>query len=347
MREGQRRDEQVAAWTRDGVWPYPAPPQTATDIREREVFADVSVSLARHLKGGKDTKRVQLRLLREALVRQPAELYPVLDELFRLRPAEREHLASLLERAPLARLVQANRLAVDRIDFLGALRRLVLDPVPKNRLRERDELHVMLEHETWVFGEEYTALLSERGLTQVLHRHLELLRGTPQPRPEPVRADNGGQVGRVDLLLSKEGGWSGGRRRLVVELKRPSAVLTDTELGQLRRYAGAVRGDSRFAHEQAVMWDFWLVGTDMDQSVRDQARQDHLPPGCVQQGGGTRLWVRTWGEIIEQCEDRLRHYQQVLEYQSEPDHELDYLARTFPELIRTRSMLALPPGASA
>ena len=55
----------------------------------------------------------------------------------------------------MAHIISASRSIADRLDFLQALRHLTGDPDTKGALLERQQLHLILEDETWVFGEEY------------------------------------------------------------------------------------------------------------------------------------------------------------------------------------------------
>ena len=45
----------------------------------------------------------------------------------------------------------------------------------KARLKERSQLHKIVEDNTWLFGEEYNLSVSDRGLTAVLRKHRNIL----------------------------------------------------------------------------------------------------------------------------------------------------------------------------
>jgi hypothetical protein len=143
-------------------------------------------------------------------------------------------------------------------------------------------------------------------------------------------------------MLSMAGFPRDERHHLVVELKRPGVRLTLLEYAQLSGYANTVAQDDRF-RDTGTSWDFWLVGNDMDDALRSQARQKHLPPGCASDSGNVRLWVRTWAEIIEECRRRLHFYRKELEYQSENEHAVDYLVRRHADTVaRLVGTCALP-----
>jgi hypothetical protein len=43
--------------------------------------------------------------------------------------------------------------------------------------------------------------------------------------------------------------------------------------------------------------------------------------------------VRTWAEIIEDCQERLRFHSAQLEYQSSTEHAMDYLVRNHGDAV--------------
>ncbi len=330
-RVDERRREQVAEWQRDGIYPYSTDPGDERERAERETFDAVATTVFRHLPKSKGTRRTTFALLRSVLAHEPSDVLRIADELFALSKQERDELVRLLERTTLSALIKASTAVADRIDFLAALEHLVFAPEAKPRVKERDELHRILEDSCWVFGEEYALHVSDRSLHEVLVQHCRLL-GRDAPAPGPVlRTD--GRPGRVDLMLSRAARHrKGERHHLVVELKRPGVVLGMAEFSQISSYAEAVMSDDRF-RDPAVTWDFWLVGNSMDNALRQLAHQTDRVPGCAVSAPTFRILVKTWGEIIEDCQERLRFHSAQLEYQSSTEHAIDYLVRNHGDAV--------------
>ena len=166
----------------------------------------------------------------------------ILDHLMPLPKREQDDLARLLVRTPMSKLIEANTILASRLDFLAAFREMAFDPATSRFVKERKELHKILEKELWVFGDEYTLLASDRSLDEVLDRHIAILRPELSRRRRSStavrRAD--GSRGIVDLMLSQQRRGVDRREHLVVELKRPSVTITQTEVAQLKSYADAV-----------------------------------------------------------------------------------------------------------
>lgn len=331
----ERGQQQVEQWQKEKVYPFPPEPEPNELSATRATFDLVATSIAGHLPAARKAKRISLRLLREALAGGPENLYRALNDVIKLDDEKRDELAELLRRVELSAIIRASTSVMSRLDFLAALEEMVFDPEARRMVLERSQLHKILEHETWVFGEEYGLIVSDRSLREVLRRHLHRL-GRDDFTDRDV-LDDQGRRRIVDMMLSGADRKGGRQRHLIVELKRPSLRLTLDEVLQIERYANAVMDDPRFG--DAATWDFWLIGTEMDNSVARRASQPHLPPGCATDfGNGTRLWVRTWQELIDDCRDRLHYFVGHLEYQSDHEHAAQYLVRKHgdrvPKLMR-------------
>lgn len=318
--ERERTRKLVQQWIEEGIYPYSGEPGGPVEVAERETFNEVAGLVSRQLKGPKSARRTQMVLLREALRRQPTAMPKVLDELFDLSGSQKERLEDLVDRTPLANLIAANAETVDRIDALKTLRELLFEFDSRYTLREKDQLHRMLEKELWIFGDEYSHAVSEIGLTKALNRHIPRLEGRTVPQ-QRVQLHNG-TSGRLDLLLSCVSGAGRSKQHLVVELKRPSTVLSETEVAQINSYAYAVTQDERYRHDEETRWDFWLVGNSIDEVVQWQ-----YPDGYVKNDGRVTIRIITWGAIIDACEERLRTQRERLDYASDHTHSIEYAQR--------------------
>ncbi|MGE9282275.1 hypothetical protein ACP4B2_27515 [Streptomyces rochei] len=107
------------------------------------------------------------------------------------------------------------------------MRTLLFEFDSRSTIRDKEQLHRMLEKELWIFEDEYTHGVSEIGLTTALNRHLPRLDGRTVPQ-QRVQVHNG-RSGRLDLLLSCVSGAGRMKQHLVVELKRPRTVCADPD----------------------------------------------------------------------------------------------------------------------
>lgn len=336
-RRAQRRRELVEEWKDGNVYPYQGEPGTEEEKVERATFDVVATSIRRHIPSGKKQKKLTLGLLRESLQQRPSDVSALLDEYIGLPADEKEQLERLLTRTSLSRVIQASSNVTNRLEFLRALELMVFDPETNKMVGERDHLHKILESELWVFGEQYNLMVSERGLTAALDRHRELL-DEPRTDKTPVKLLDG-RSGRLDLLLSVAATEHDRNRHLVVELKAPKIPAGLKELAQIKAYAMAVAKDPRFA-SGTTEWDFWLVTGEIDDVVRQEANQRGRERGLVFEpdlpdapGAKVRVWVRDWGQIIDDAKRRLDYFQKSLQHDPSLDDARDYLRRNHGDVI--------------
>ena len=319
--EARRESTQAAIireWREQDLYPFADEPKDDLQAVKRRLFDAVALTAEPSLRGSTEATRLSLRLIREALESDPGSLHDVLRDVLDLTPEQVEDFAILLRRTPLSAVIATTKTITDRLEFLDDLEALLFDTVAKSRLLERNQLHRILDGHTWIFGEDMALTVSNRGLTEVLRKHRQLIGGETIV-DRPVR-DHEGKTRIVDLMLSRAVHHHEGRRHLVVELKRPTVVLSLTETSQVLNYAAAIASDERFTSDN-VQWEFWLVGNQMDQVVRTQSHQKGQPPGALStpEGENYRVWVKEWRDLLEENRSRHHFYRDNLKFSSDSD----------------------------
>jgi hypothetical protein len=332
----------LAEWQAEGVYPYEGAPQTATEEIEREVFDIVAVVASPGIGRNVTQKRLSLRLLQQATRAEPSHTRKILSSVLDLTPGEQEVLVELLERTKLASIIKSAQTVADRADFTHGLRGLLYADETRTQFREVDQLHPMLVNEPWIFGDEWDFSLSEVGLTRLVRTLITKENEEAEFASNPVILESG-KRGRVDMVFTRHLPESERTRHLVVELKRPKR-LTMTEFGQVNNYASAITGHSEVVGAPHF-WDFWLVGTEIEQAVRNLYSDPTVRPGLTTNNAQYRIWVVTWGQLLDQAERRIRAFQSALELVSTDETSRNYLERVHAEFIP--AMPARPPAASA
>ncbi len=324
----QRQRQVIAEWRKEGVYPFKGTPASPGEQAARDTFDVVSIEAAETVnKAPKASRKLSLRLLRETLERNPGHVHQILGEVLSLPEERLADLSRLLERTQLSKIISTSRSIADRLDFLAGLWDLTCDTDISGDVLERLHLHLILEDESWVFGEEYGLAASEYGLTKLLQKHVELL-GREEINPTPVRG-NDGKIQRVDLMLAQAVPHTDNRREhLVIELKRPNVPIGPKELQQVKEYALTVAQDDRFdtAHTN---WEFWAVSTSVKGTVETDRRQSGKPFGLVSDDAENRvrIWVKKWSEIIQDADHRLKYVRDQLGVSTDQQNALEYLRR--------------------
>jgi hypothetical protein len=339
-RQAEESATLVEEWKREGVYPYEEPPGNTVEEAGRQVFDIVAATVHRYVPRFEDTeregKRLTFALLREAVETSPDAVRRIFGRLLQLPKEKQEELAELLDRVSLESMIGALKLVKDRIDFVRALELLVFDPESKQQLAERKQLHRILATQTWVFGEQFSLTVDDKGLTKVLEAHLALL-GRASKKITPVREEDG-SVGIVDLMLSRAIPQQTNRREhLVIELKAPKVKITEDETNQIEKYAHAVASDEQF-RDTDTEWTFILVGNEYNDLVNSKITQRNRPKGMLIDPAGQdrvkyTVWVKTWAQIVADCKWRMKFFSDHLAYVSEDDDAIAHLRKAHDKFL--------------
>ena len=146
----------------------------------------------------------------------------------------------------------------------------------------------------------------------------------------------GDHEGIVDLMLSKLVPMPRGEQRehLVIELKRPTQKINSDIAQQIKSYAMAVVGDERFKSTH-TRWVFWAISNDLTKEVQEDVSQANRPEGILYQskGGDVTVWVKTWAEVLQDCEGRMNFYKKQLEYTATRASGLEHLKATYEKYL--------------
>ena len=224
-RAAERARTIVEEWKADNIYPFEGEAKSPLEDAERKVFDILAVTASDYMpdfvSAPPRKKAFDLRMLRTAIEKSPEELQIIMNEVLGLPKRKQEELARLLQEASLSSIISAAKIVADRLKFLAGLEQILFEADMKARLKERSQLHKIIEDNTWLFGEEYNLSVSDKGLTAVLEKHRQIL-GDDLVIDKPVRHISQ-QRGIVDLMLSR----TLRRHRvnevehLIVELKRP------------------------------------------------------------------------------------------------------------------------------
>lgn len=162
------------------VYPYEGGPKSKFEHHERNVFdvctTKIIESIPALADGNKDTQRLTLQLLKQAIETSPSALKNVLEKVLNLSKEDIEQLSRLLETVTLEGLIKLGTMVNERLSFLVGFEQLVFDPTWKKHVKERKHLHKILEQNTWIFNEQYALGTSDETLNSVLEYHKNLLK---------------------------------------------------------------------------------------------------------------------------------------------------------------------------
>lgn len=183
-----------------------------------------------------------MRLLNSIMNSEDKEnLFKVIEEVIELDEVERKDFAGLLEKTTLSNILSTIKLIEDRITAVQALKEIVFNK--EFNAYEVKHVQAIVEKHYWLFGEQYHLLTSaEPDFNEALRRLLFAKTGNA----ELVTVDHDDANKEMDIFMNKQNKTAGYFENVVVELKRPSILIGEKQLSQVKRYMRVIQSDDRF-----------------------------------------------------------------------------------------------------
>ena len=145
-----------------------------------------------------------------------------------------------------------------------------------------------------------------------------------------------GKAGRVDSFLGRVVPHPENNHRefLLLELKRPSLKVGRKQLDQLEDYVNAIKGQPDFINT-STFWNFFIVTGEYDDAVKERVTQSGRPVGLFLDKDTHKVWVKTWAELIRECEGRLRFVQERLQIEVSAEEIEKRIAQLKASILRT------------
>ncbi len=323
-RQAEKSGELIQELKDAGVYPYEGEPHDDVERRQRQVFDIATHAVSSYSRDFKRAdnglKKITLGLLREAVGHNPESVVRILKAVFNLPKAGQDAFSGLLDKTELSNIITASSMIADRVVALKVLNEIAFEPKHRQTIKERGELDALVRDNTWMFGENFHITLHESGLTKIMNRVSEEL-AVKRSGKKITKPD--GKIGRVDSFMGRlvPGSIASHREFLLLELKRPSLIVGRKELDQLEDYVTTILAQPDFIHT-STSWNFHLVAGEYDGVVKTRVNQTGRPKGLFLEGENYKVWVKSWAEIIRDCEARMQFVQKELNIQVS-DTEID------------------------
>jgi len=327
----------IKKWKDEDVYPYPDNISGPIEEAERQVFDILAINISEQIaefdKADIKLKRFQFRLLKQVVGSNLDDLHIILTEVLNLSKGKQSELAELLKDASLSAIISAAKVVSDRLKFISGLEEILFHPDKKKVLKERSQLHKILAENTWVFGDEFSLTVNDQSLSEVLRIHLQK-KGIDIHLDKPVKRIDG-SVGIVDLMLTRSIGknHSDEREHLIVELKAPKVNIGEDEISQIKSYAFATIADERFKRLK-TKWNFWVISNDLKPFAEMELKQDKSGRGVIYDTENLTIFVKTWGELIQECKHRLGFVRAQLDINIDSSDGLKYLQESYSEYTK-------------
>ena len=238
-------------------------------------------------------------------------LFKILDGVVDLSKEERAEMAELLEKTELSNVIEMLNLVVSRLQAIKDFETLVFD---KNRYtNEVDHIQKFIEQHYWFFGEQYhLATAEEPNFEEALRAYLNFASDNFYKKGE-LHIDSADKNKQMDIFAIQSVMTGEVKKCIVVELKRPNVTLSSKELGQIKKYYGVIKDDSRFQSDK-IEWDFILVGNKYNDEIVGEIKNSahHGIYNCVYKVGNCTIVVKSWSDILTELKMNMHYLEEKL-----------------------------------
>ena len=239
------------------------------------------------------------------------ELDKILNSILKISNKMATKFSELLEKTELEDIIIFSDKVATKMQELEFIEKLVYSDISKN-VKERKELHKILEKTLWIFGEEYehsNKILSDKNLKN----NLQKLRDDIMQYKPSQKDDNKAEIDKsiksiTDLFLYSEKIIDPKHREvLVVELKAPKVKISPKELEQVRKYAREIEKSPNTPNN--VKFKILLVSSDINSDAASQIQPKEDNPYFLfeSKDKNIEIWVIKWADIIENLKRKLNY----------------------------------------
>jgi len=245
------------------------------------------------------------------------ELDKILNNILKLNHKITAKFSELLEKTDLENIIEFSDKVARKMEDLEFIEKLAYSEISKN-VKERKQLHKILEKMPWVFGEEYAdtnKILSDKGL----QNNLQQLRDDIMIYKASVKDNNIAEVDKsiksiTDLFFYTEKIIDPKHREvLIVELKAPKVKISPKELGQVMKYATEIEKSP--ITPTTVKFKILLVSSEInsDAVFQIKGKEDNPYFYFENKDKNIEIWVMKWADIIENLKRKLKYMSAILQ----------------------------------
>jgi len=270
------------------------------------------------LKDNVDTRKIIYPLLDRVM--SNGDIQEILGKVISLDDEKAKKFKDLLEQTDLSAIIKFTTNVAQKQIFLNFLNDIIYGNIGKY-IKERSQLHKIIEKNLWIFGEEYSntlAVFSDKSL----RNSLEELKGKyfiyqPTQEDENIIDISHGKIADItDLLVYNDRPLSNNRHEiLIVELKAPNVKISMKELDQARKYRQDIEKLGKFSKKN-TQYKIILISSDISSTARSEIGIiDKNRPSLYQisKEYDIEIHVIKWSDIIDERKQHLKYLGNYLE----------------------------------
>jgi len=274
--------------------------------------------------------------LLQKVIEYEKDVSHIISEVLELDEETTKKFVTLLDSTSLPSLITHYEEIVRKLTFLDVLEELVHDEKYKKKLKERSQLHKIIEKETWIFGSEFENKVgaSDKALTAVLKENLT------------INEVNSDEIDKIEKSLKsdkKEDAllrlipdlyvWNDFNtidrkyvHNLIVELKAPKVSIGDKEIQQIEDQRRGIQRNQRYKVSKDNKWTFYIVSSNIKPEVFTEfsGKNNDI---IYDKDSNFIVYCKTWDELIRKSKLSLSKQQDELNIQIKEARKEDLLTQ--------------------
>lgn len=243
----------------------------------------------------------------------------IFDKILKLDKESLGKFHELLEKTELENVIHFANHVAKKTEFLNFLHQIVYGEI-SNHIKERSQLHKIVENELWLFGEGYNNvphLWSDRRIGNIFNeiRSQYLVYEPTEQDDNLIHLEDDGLNDITDLFFTNEKILDDGKKEyMIVELKAPKCAISQKELNQIDRYSFTIENKSSLP-ETDVKYKLILISSKLADFAKSKMASKNYPKPFLydkKEGKDIEVYVMTWSEIIEMNKRKLAYLSQQL-----------------------------------
>ncbi|MCA4895256.1 MAG: ATP-binding protein [Cytophagales bacterium] len=245
----------------------------------------------------------------------------IFEKIIKLDAPTIERFHDLLLKTELENVVHFASQVADHSEFLDFLHELVYGKVAQV-LKERSQLHKIIQKHLWIFGEQYNgtiSLWSDKKIGNILTeiRNQTLVYEPTDKDENLIPLKEKGLNDITDLFFTNERITDDGSKEyMIVELKAPKCAIGQKEIAQIDKYAFTIEKNDGLPSEK-VKYRLLLISSKLNDFARSkmdaQFEQSRIPFLFEKKKkGNIEIYIMSWSDLIEANRRKLSYLSKQL-----------------------------------
>lgn len=240
----------------------------------------------------------------------------IIEGIVKLTAEERKELVNVLKRNNFSKVLATIKLIENRFTVVELIRALVFDL--KKFTTERNHIQKVIEENYWLFGEQYHLASADDNFEKLLSNYLYIIDGIEGSQ----KMESYDWKRRPDIFMCRKRNIPDTHdneyeleENIMVELKRPTVIITKKEFRQIDDYLDIILKEDRF-NSQLRRWKFYVISNKVDDYIEKQylSFQDKGKRFLVQQAGRYEIYALTWDDLFRSFNIRHKYLLEKLEF---------------------------------